>query len=373
MNWMKRAIDLAEKGRSTCPPNPMVGCVIVKNNHIVGEGYHQITGGPHAEIVALQQAQSQAYDADVYVTLEPCCHAGRTGPCIEVLIQAGVRRVHIAIQDPNPLVAGRGIEKLRQAGIEVLVGDCQDEAYYQNQTFFHYITKKSPYVIAKWAMTLDGKIATSRGQSKWITSETAREHAHGLRSQVCGIMVGGNTVRLDNSQLTVRVDVTQDHRQPRPIIVTASGNILLDSPLFESRRNPIIITSNQVPSSFLRDLENRRIDHHKFPLVEETLPMKDVLLLLAQTHHLRSILVEGGNQLLTAFHQEKLMNQVFIYMAPKIMGEANSLSPLGGRDLVDISQIESLHSQEFIPLGVDMCVMAKTAQTPLNYKEFLNV
>lgn len=373
MNWMRLALDRAEKGRSTCPPNPMVGCVIVKNNQIIGEGYHQITGGPHAEIIALNQARIHSHEADIYVTLEPCSHVGRTDPCVEALIQARIKRVHIAIQDPNPLVSGKGIEKLRQAGIEVLVGQCQEEAYQLNQDFFHAITRRSPYVIAKWAMTLDGKVASSQGQSKWITSESAREHAHRLRSQVCAIMVGGNTVRLDSPQLTIRYGAPKNTRQPRPIVVTPSGTIPLDSPLFEAHRNPIVITSDQAPPSFIQDLAQRKIDHHVFPLIGGSFQMRDVLSTLAESHHLKSILVEGGNQLLTAFHREKLINQMVVYMAPKIMGGGKSLTPIGGADLEDMAQMDLLHSQEFIALGADLCVMAKTAQTPIGYKEFLNV
>lgn len=373
MNWMKHALDLAEKGRSTCTPNPMVGCVIVKNNRVIGEGYHQITGGPHAEIIALNQAQAQSQDADLYVTLEPCSHKGRTDPCVDALIQARIKRVHVAIEDPNPLVSGKGIEKLRQAGIEVLVGQHQEEAYQLNQDFFHAITRRSPYVIAKWAMTLDGKVATSHGQSKWITSEKAREHAHRLRSQVCAIMIGGNTLRLDSPQLTIRYGAPENTRQPRPIVVTPSGAIPLDSPLFESGRNPIVITSEQAPLSFIKELTQRKVDHYVFPLTKGSFCMRDVLSTLAKNHHLKSILVEGGNQLLTAFHREKLINQMVVYMAPKIMGGGKSLTPIGGEDLEDMAQMDLLHSQEFIALGTDLCVTAKTDQTPIGYREFLNV
>ena len=161
----------------------MVGCVIIKNNKLVGEGFHQVTGGPHAEVYALEQAQDQAYGSDVYVTLEPCAHFGRTPPCVDALIKARVKRVFVALLDPNPQVSEKGLRKLGEAGIEIHLGSHREEAYLLNEEFFHKMTHRRPFVIAKWAMSLDGKIATSGGQSQWLTSEKALRHAHTLRSQ----------------------------------------------------------------------------------------------------------------------------------------------------------------------------------------------
>src|SRR5579872_3529386 len=199
MKFMAEALRIAEHGRLTCMPNPMVGCVIVKNNHIVGSGAHLKAGEHHAEINALAQAGPLADGADVYLTLEPCSHFGRTPPCVNALIAASVKSVHIAVPDSNPLVAGKGITKLRQAGIEVFIGECAQEAYELNKIFFYYITHKKPFVIAKWAMSLDGKIARhtsdALNRNDWITSEFSRAHAHAIRAQVGAIMVGENTVR----------------------------------------------------------------------------------------------------------------------------------------------------------------------------------
>jgi len=372
MEWMKQALHLAEIGRPTCPPNPMVGCLIIKNNQVIGQGHHQITGGPHAEIIALEQAGTNAESSEVYLTLEPCTHHGRTPACVKALIDAKVSTVHVAIPDPNPLVNGRGIEKLTQAGIQVHVGLLEEEAYLLNQDFFHAITRKKPFIIAKWAMTMDGKLATSKGQSQWITSEQAQIHDHHLRSQVCGIMVGGNTCRFDNPQLNVRLKNIDTKRQPRPIVVTATGQIPLESKIFEAGRNALVITSENAPTDFLKTLHNRHIEYMTFPLMDGKFSFTNIFETMGAKHHFKSIVVEGGSQLLTAIHEEKLINKVYAYMAPKIMGGQHSLSPVAGTDLDSMSHIDELHSSEMVNLSPDVCLIAKTNQTPISYADFLN-
>lgn len=381
MHWMRKALDLARLGRQSCPPNPMVGCLIIKNHQIVGQGFHQKTGCKHAEVIALEQAGEQACQADVYLTLEPCSHFGHTPPCVDALIQAKVKRVHLALLDSNPLVQGRGVEKLRQAGIEVHLepvgSEYQEEAYHLNQDFFHVMTHQRPFVIAKWAMSLDGKIATVHGQSKWITSQSALTHAHQLRSQVCAVMIGANTLKRDNPQLTVRHGFCESAfaqgnlRQPRSIVVTASGEISLDGDIFKVPKRVIVITSDEAPSSFINELKGRQIDYHVFPLVRGKFQMSDVLSSMWNAYKFKSILVEGGSDLLTSLYREKLINQIYAYIAPKIMGGLNSLSPIQGENLRDIMEMEQLHSQKVISLEPDFCVMAKTSQTPQSYGEFL--
>ena len=193
LDYMAEALRLAEKGRGTTSPNPMVGCVIVKEGKIVGRGWHERAGEPHAERFALREAGEQAAGATAYVTLEPCNHFGRTPPCSAGLIEAGIREVHVAMMDPNPIVAGRGIERLRAAGITVHVGQHEAEAKRLNEVFIHYITTRRPFVIAKWAMTIDGRIATHTGHSRWITGPSARAHTHQTRHEVDAILVGRGT------------------------------------------------------------------------------------------------------------------------------------------------------------------------------------
>jgi len=371
VNWMSYAIDLAKKGRHTCPPNPAVGCVIIKDNQLVGQGFHRVTGGPHAEIIALEQAQEHARKADVYLTLEPCAHFGRTPPCVDALIRAGVKRVFVAATDPNPKVKAQGLKKLRDAGIEAVLGNYQ-EAYDLNEDFFHAMRHKRPFVIAKWAMSLDGKIANSQAKSKWITSIPARAHAHALRAQVCAIMVGARTVRLDNPMLTVRHNVDERLvRQPRPIIVSKSGQIPLDSHVLQSERRPIVITSAHASSACLKEFDNKNIEYYIFKLINNKFCMKAVLEKLFISCELKNILAEGGSELLTSLHEEKLINQIYAYIAPKLIGGSNSLTPILGVDLKEPAHFEELHSQELINLEPDICLKAKTSISPRSYEEFL--
>jgi len=374
MDWMHHALSLAKQGQSSCAPNPMVGCVIVKNNQLVGQGYHQVTGGHHAEIFALAEAKDRAHAADVYVTLEPCAHYGRTPPCVDALIKAKVKRVFIALLDPNIRVRGKGLEKLSQAGIEVHLGSNQERAYELNADFFHAMTHESPFVIAKWAMSIDGKIATHTKQSKWLTSEKARFHAHALRSRVCAIMVGANTVRMDNPFLTVRHGISNADlvRQPRPIIISAHGTIPMDANILLPERNPIIVTSDQAHEKFIKEIKIRNIEHYIFKLVNNSLPMKEVFKTLYNFCSFRSVLVEGGSRLLTSLYEENLINQIYAYIAPKIMGGKESLMPIMGKNISDMSLVESLHAQEALFLDPDICFIAKTARSPKNYADFLH-
>lgn len=369
MDWMAEALKLAELGRYTCMPNPMVGCVIVKGNQIIGQGAHLKTGEPHAEYHALLEAGAKAEGADVYLTLEPCSHYGHTPPCVDLLIQARVRSVHIAIKDPNPKVNGTGIEKLKSAGIDVHIGEHQEAAFQLNRAFFHYMRYSTPFVIAKWAMSLDGKIAAASGHSQWITSSEAQKHTHQLRAQVGGVVVGANTVCQDNPQLTVRhISIS---RQPKPIIITAHGGIPESAKLLTSGSNALVITSHQAPSSFFRLLEKRQIDHALFPLVNSHFDLNHILQELG-ARKISSILVEGGSKLLTSFFEKDLVNQIYSYIAPKIIGGSRSLSPVIGQDIMNMRGAKPLRNFEIISLDPDVCIRADTQVTTQSYQEFLN-
>ncbi len=375
MTFMAQALHIAERGRLTCMPNPMVGCLIVKNNQIIGSGAHLKAGEPHAEVYALGQAGSHASGADVYLTLEPCSHFGRTPPCVDALIAASVKSVHIAVVDPNPLVAGRSIEKLRCAGIEVFLGECAQEAYELNKVFFHYITYKKPFVIAKWAMSLDGKIAGNQlpegREIQWITSEQARAHAHASRAQVGAIVVGENTVNCDDPELTVRYGMDQGLLQlPRPIVLTVMGNLAHNSKLFFKGRNTLVITSHKAHPEFLAMLDACGIEHCCVSLKNNLLCLSEVLNVLA-SKGISSILVEGGSRLLTSFFSAGLVNKVYTYMAPKIIGGAHSLSPLMSDDSCLKNGEFVLQQKEIVTLGPDVCFISETEVTPATYDDFI--
>ena len=370
---MAHALHIAEHGRLTCAPNPMVGCLIVKNNTIISSGAHLKAGEHHAEINALIQAGSDASGADVYLTLEPCSHFGRTPPCVDALIAASVKSVHIAISDPNPLVAGRGIEKLRHAGIEVILGECAQEAYELNKIFFYYITHKRPFVITKWAMSLDGKIAGNQSviteKNRWITSEQARAHAHTIRAQVSAIMVGENTVRIDNPELTVRhgVDV---NISPRPIVMTVEGNLPYDRKLFAPNRNTLVMTSHKACRNFLAMLDRNNIEYCFVSLENNVLFLPEALDIIA-SKGISSILVEGGSQLLTSFFNAGLVNKVYTYMAPKIIGGIDSLSPIISGNFLNENDAFVLKQKEIVSLGPDICFVSETSLMPATYDTFI--
>ncbi|MEC4672013.1 MAG: bifunctional diaminohydroxyphosphoribosylaminopyrimidine deaminase/5-amino-6-(5-phosphoribosylamino)uracil reductase RibD, partial [Nitrospirota bacterium] len=254
VHFMKQALRLAAKGRGTTSPNPMVGAILVKNGRIVGKGYHRRAGAPHAEILALQQAGSRSHGATLYVTLEPCSHTGkRTPPCVPAIITARPRRVVVAMRDPNPHVNGQGIRRLRQSGLTVDIGCLQEEAKHLNEAYVHWVKTGRPFVILKAAMTLDGKIATASGESKWITGAKARLHVHRLRSQVDGIMVGIGTVLKDDPQLTARLpekDQLTTLRQPVRIVLDTRLRIPLSAHLLEhlKKRPTIIATTSEAPT-----------------------------------------------------------------------------------------------------------------------------
>jgi diaminohydroxyphosphoribosylaminopyrimidine deaminase/5-amino-6-(5-phosphoribosylamino)uracil reductase len=375
MKFMVEALRIAEHGRFTCMPNPMVGCVIVKNNHIVGSGAHLKAGEHHAEINALIEAGALACGADVYLTLEPCSHFGRTPPCVDALIAASVKSVHIAISDPNPLVAGKGITKLHQAGISVFLGECAQEAYELNKVFFYYITHKKPFVIAKWAMSLDGKIARNRNdalhRNNWITSESARAHAHSLRAQVGAIMVGENTVRLDDPELTVRYGMGDGlYTLPRPIVLTVEGNLAHNSKLFAAGRNTLVMTSHKACPNFLAMLDKNNIEHCFVSSDNNFLSLPEILDKLGSLG-ISSVLVEGGSQLLTSFFNAGLVNKIYTYMAPKIIGGADSLSPIMGNNFLQKHSEFYVKSKEIVQLGPDICFVSETSLTPAMYDDFI--
>ncbi len=374
--WMSQALTLAKSGQYTTSPNPMVGCVIIKENQLISAVAHHCAGSDHAEVIALHQAGDAARGGEMYVTLEPCSHHGRTPPCVEKIIQSGIQRVFIAMKDPNPKVNGEGIRQLKAAEIDVHVGLMAEEAYTLNKPFFHYITHNQPFVTAKWAMSLDGKIATLTGESKWITGDLARQSAHALRATVDAILIGKRTALLDNPRLTVRkvppnslYHSVDDIRQPRPIILTTTGDIPLTHQLMQPGQRTLVYTSNKASSQWLQALKARQIEteilktHHGYFAIQEILQS----LGKRQIAHL---LVEGGNQVLGQFLEQKSINRVHAYLAPKILG-SNGLSPLDTQTSLHLSDCPPLHNRTVSDVGEDILISCETLQTPRDYQEFL--
>jgi len=324
---MKRALELAIKALGRTSPNPLVGCVIVKDDQIIGEGYHLKAGTPHAEVHALTAAGEQACDATAYVTLEPCSHFGRTPPCAEALIRAKVKRVVVAMKDPNPLVSGRGIARLCEAGIQVDVGLMFEEASLMNEVFVKVITSGLPFVVYKTAMTLDGKIATETGDSRWVSSEASRQYVHLLRDRYDVILAGSETVLLDDPALTCRLAVGQD-----PVRLIVDGQLRLAENaqvLSSSTHSPCIIATTQAacPEKIVRlnHLSGVEVWQYDTP---RHVPLEKLLRDLVRRGW-TSVLLEGGGGLAGTLIQDQLVDKLEFFIAPKLVG-GNGPSPLSG-------------------------------------------
>jgi diaminohydroxyphosphoribosylaminopyrimidine deaminase/5-amino-6-(5-phosphoribosylamino)uracil reductase len=372
-NYMRQALQLAELGRKTVAPNPMVGCVIERDGKAVGYGWHKKAGLPHAEIEALRDVGDKAKGANVYVTLEPCCHYGRTLPCVNALIEAQVKSVHIAVCDPNPLVNGRGIKKLKQAGIEVYVGEGQEAAEKQNEVFFHYITTKRPFVIAKWAMSLDGRIATDCGHAKWITSEKARKHVHQTRRQMGAILVGVNTVIKDNPQLTVRLvnDCISKVHHPLRIVLDSTGRIPIDSKVLsvDLPGKTLIATTEKSKQSWRKKLLEQDCEVLVLPKDQDGKVEIRALLDELGRREITSLFVEGGRETLTSFVEEGLVNKFHVYIAAKLIGGEKLTNPLLSLGISDMSNAMQLTYEKYRILGDDIFIEAKLVRRNICLQE----
>jgi len=354
LTFMKQALRLAARGRGTTSPNPMVGAVIVAKGKVVGSGYHKQAGGPHAEVFALQQAKSQSRHATLYLTLEPCCHTEkRTPPCVPDIIESGVRRVVVAMRDPNPQVTGRGIQQLKRAGIAVEVGCLKSEAVKLNEVYIHWVKTGLPFVILKSAMTLDGKIATAKGESKWMTGPKAREHVHQLRSRVDAIAVGVNTVLQDDPQLTARLTGKKGKatgtRQPVRLIFDSRLRIPLTARVLKNiETNPTAIaTTNLASHKKIEQLRSTWVEVMVLPQKRKQVSIRRCLQELGDMG-ITSLLVEGGSELNASFLREGLVNQVYLFMAPTLLGGQNAKGLIGGlspKHLAGKIAISNLHTQ----------------------------
>jgi diaminohydroxyphosphoribosylaminopyrimidine deaminase/5-amino-6-(5-phosphoribosylamino)uracil reductase len=319
--YMERAIWLAEKARGFTSPNPLVGAVLVKNDRIIGEGYHEMVGKAHAEINALNQAIESPKGATLFVTLEPCNHFGRTPPCTEAIIKAGIKEVVIGSLDPNPLNSGAGIRRLKQAGIKIEVGILAEKVQEQNEIFFTYISQKRPFILVKAALSLDGKISQQKGMRTVISSEEANFLVHKIRSEYDSIMVGIGTIKTDNPKLTVR-NVPVKQKPPIRIIVDSTASLPLESYVAKSAKKIKTILAVTVGASVkkIRELTNLGVEVIKLPKHQERINLKALFEELYQ-REIASVLVEGGSQLIAALVREKLVDKYLFIIGPYLFGQ----------------------------------------------------
>lgn len=328
--YMQRALELAERARGRTSPNPMVGAVLVRDGQIVGEGFHRAAGTPHAEINALRDAGDAARGATLYVTLEPCCHHGRTPPCTQALIEAGVAEVHMAMLDPNPAVGGKGRAELEAAGIRTGVGDGEDQARTLNEVFLHWIETGRPFVVAKFAMSLDGKIATHTGDARWISGPASRRYTHHLRDEVDAILVGIDTVIADDPKLTTRLD-RDGVRHPLRIVLDSRGRMPTDATLLDpALPGRSLIATTETGAAVLHRTAEGRADLLMLPSDEHGRVHLPALLEELGRRDVTSILVEGGGTILGSFFVQNHVDKVMAFIAPLIIGGHDAPTPVGG-------------------------------------------
>lgn len=353
--FMKMAMDLAVKARGRTSPNPMVGAVVVKGDIIVGRGYHAKAGTPHAEIHALNEAGEAARGATMYVTLEPCCHYGRTGPCTGAIIESGITRVVTAMADPNPLVSGEGIRVLESAGIEVICGVMEEEALELNEVFLKYITTLRPFVVAKAAVSIDGKIATRSGKSKWITGAAAREYGHQLRDWHDAILVGIGTVLADDPSLTTRLPGGRG-RDPVRIILDSRASIPPNARVLtqQSEASTVIAATSGAPPEKVEALRRAGADVifvNDGPKVD-----LDELMSILGGRGITSVLIEGGARVHGSAFTAQIVDKVAWFIAPKIIGGQDAPGPVGGLGVEDLSEAAELERVKVNRLGPDLLV-----------------
>ncbi|MDD2620127.1 MAG: bifunctional diaminohydroxyphosphoribosylaminopyrimidine deaminase/5-amino-6-(5-phosphoribosylamino)uracil reductase RibD [Syntrophomonadaceae bacterium] len=356
--YMYRALELADMARGRTSPNPLVGAVIVKDGKIIGEGYHRQAGTPHAEINAINDAGAQDLTgAAIYVTLEPCSHYGRTPPCADALVKAGLGRVVIAVLDPNPLVSGKGLAKLKEAGIATAVGLLEAEAIKLNEVFFKYIQSKKPFVSLKVAMTLDGKIASFSGDSRWITGEAARYYVHQLRNSYDAIMVGIGTVLADDPQLNTRLNIT-DQKDPVRVIIDGQLDLPLQSKIVNTaaEQRTIVFTSRSHDREKAAVLKAGGLEIIEIGEEASCLPLERVIEQLGSMG-ICSLLLEGGARINANMLEHNLIDKVYWFIAPKIIGGEDAPSPIAGQGIEYMKQAILINKTEIKNFADDLCIV----------------
>lgn len=354
--YMKQAVELAGRGMGFVNPNPLVGAVIVKDDQIIGRGWHEYFGGPHAEVNAIKDANGNTENATIYVTLEPCSNYGKTPPCSREIIRNKFSRVVAGCMDPNPLVAGRGIEMIRNAGIEVQSGILEKEVKELNEVFFKFISTQIPFVVMKTAMSLDGKITTKTGDSKWISGEESRKRVHELRNQYSGIMVGINTVIEDDPLLNVR-DINGNTKNPIRIVVDSKARTPLEAKIINSPEiaPTIIAVTDQAPNEKLNLLKEKEVQVIVCSAQNNRVDLRFLMQELAK-QNIDSILLEGGGTLNFEAIQQGIVDKVIVFIAPKIIGGAETITPVEGRDISRLANTVELENLKTIQSGQDIMI-----------------
>ncbi|EKD43851.1 MAG: Riboflavin biosynthesis protein RibD [uncultured bacterium] len=353
IKFIKQTLKLAKKGSSFTAPNPMVGAVIVKNGKIIGQGYHKKYGGDHAEIEALKSAKTNVVGATMYISLEPCSHFGKTPPCANAVIKAGIKKIICCTMDPNPKVAGQGLKKLNDAGIETVLGILSQEARDLNESFFTYHEKKRPFVVIKFATSLDGKIATKDGESKWITNETARQYARGLRERYQSILVGINTVLADDPNLGAQ---NKNQKDPLRIILDPSLQIPLKCQVLRDK-NILIFTSQVADKNKLAKLQ--KLGYTVVQFKNKQITIKQILAELYK-RKIHSVFVEGGSQTIGNFVDAKLVDKIYSFHAPIIIGGHKSIPAIGGEGIKKLKTALQIVEPQFKIFGDNFLIFGKT-------------
>ncbi len=349
IKYMKKVINIAKKGEGYTSPNPMVGALVVKDDEIVGQGYHHFFGDAHAEVNALEEAGDMARNAILYVNLEPCCHYGKTPPCYHKIIEAGIKKVVIGMEDPNPKVSGKGIMYLRKAGIEVKTGVLEKEVKRLNEAFIKYISSDIPFLILKTAQTLDGYLATREGDSKWITNEKARNYGHKLRHRADCILVGSNTVLNDDPRLTTRLPDKKGKDSLR-VVLDEDLKTPTDARIINqnSTENTILAAGTKLPGEKRNEFESHdSVELKTFSLDKENkIPLKDLLQYLHDEQAVTTLLVEGGGTVNYSLLQQNLIDKIYMFISPKIMGGNDGVSVFQGKGPAKIKETTKLKNIE---------------------------
>lgn len=354
--YMHLAIEIAKSTVWQTAPNPAVGAVIVKNNKIISFGAHLQSGNPHAEINAINQTSpEELIGATLYVSLEPCCHVGKTQPCTDVIIKSGIKRVVVASLDKNAKVSGKGIEQLKKSGIEVIVGILAKDANEINKMFFHYINTNKPYVTLKAGLSLDAKLATSLGESKWITNEEARRDAHFYRASHDAILVGVGTINNDNPSLTARYNTGNSN--PVRIVLDTNLKIQNTAKVINDQLAKTVIITSKIFDEKKADLLKKKSNIQIINLLTEKIDINQVLILLAKDE-IRSILVEGGQKIYNSFIQNRLFNELVVYMAPNLIGGSNSYAFFTGSGFATLKDIINLEFSKIDKIGNNLKIVA---------------
>ncbi|MFH0926846.1 MAG: bifunctional diaminohydroxyphosphoribosylaminopyrimidine deaminase/5-amino-6-(5-phosphoribosylamino)uracil reductase RibD [bacterium] len=356
IDFMSEALGLAKKGLGRTSPNPSVGAVVVKDGEIIGSGFHKTAGQPHAEISSLEEARENAKGATLYTNIEPCCHHGRTPPCVEAIIKSGIKRVVIAMQDPNPKVNGKGIEILQRHKIEVITGILEQKARKLNEIFIKYITTNTPFVILKLALTMDGKIATKTGDSRWISGEKGRLYVHKMRNVVDAIMIGIGTVIRDNPRLTTRLPARYQPRDAKRVIIDSLLKVPTKAEIFSQSSSDeiIIITTFNAPQERVKNLEKVGA---KILFVPSTgnnkVSLKHAIIELSKLE-ITSVMIEGGSEISASSLQEGIVDKVIFFIAPKIIGGNSAPCAVGGEGVATLEEAIKLENIKMCRLGDDL-------------------